>query len=165
MGPKWQGLADRQQSLLGHSGCRVGGNDLDIMLAFKQLMPLFGMGGETEKGIAMPSLPYWNAVATNDVPAQSDFYSTVNGRFLRDLIRDAANPQHVERLLKVYQQRLSYRLVRAAEESKLPCLTKSRSLQHWILLKPNWAKSSASNNWPKRLVHRYNAFRSKSAWR
>lgn len=24
MGPKWQGLADRQQSLLGHSGCRVG---------------------------------------------------------------------------------------------------------------------------------------------
>ncbi|WP_016606926.1 molecular chaperone, partial [Yersinia pestis] len=119
MGPKWQGLADRQQSLLGHSGCRVGGNDLDIMLAFKQLMPLFGMGGETEKGIAMPSLPYWNAVATNDVPAQSDFYSTVNGRFLRDLIRDAANPQHVERLLKVYQQRLSYRLVRAAEESKI----------------------------------------------
>ncbi|ENJ7945771.1 molecular chaperone [Yersinia enterocolitica] len=119
MGPKWQGLADRQQSLLGHSGCRVGGNDLDIMLAFKQLMPLFGMGSETEKGIAMPSLPYWNAVATNDIPAQSDFYSTVNGRFLRDLIRDAAHPQQVELLLKVYQQRLSYRLVRAAEESKI----------------------------------------------
>jgi hypothetical chaperone protein len=119
MGPKWQGLADRQQSLLGHSGCRVGGNDLDIMLAFRQLMPLFGMGGETEKGIALPSLPYWNAVATNDVPAQSDFYSTANDRFLRNLIRDAAHPQRVERLLKVHQQRLSYRLVRAAEESKI----------------------------------------------
>jgi hypothetical chaperone protein len=119
MGPKWQGLADRQQSLLGHSGCRVGGNDLDIMLTFRQLMPLFGMGGETEKGIALPSLPYWNAVATNDVPAQSDFYSTANDRFLRNLIRDAAHPQRVERLLKVHQQRLSYRLVRAAEESKI----------------------------------------------
>ncbi|WP_411704003.1 molecular chaperone [Edaphovirga cremea] len=119
MGPQWRDKADRQQSLLGHSGCRVGGNDLDIMLAFKQLMPLFGMGSQTEKGIAIPALPYWNAVATNDVPAQSDFYSTTNGRLLRDLIRDAANPEQVKRLLRVYQQRLSYRLVRAAEESKI----------------------------------------------
>ncbi|AHG18992.1 chaperone [Chania multitudinisentens RB-25] len=119
MGPQWRDRADRQPSLLGHSGCRVGGNDLDIMLAFKQLMPLFGMGGETEKGIALPALPYWNAVATNDVPAQSDFYSTANGRLLRDLIRDAAEPEKVKHLLKVYQQRLSYRLVRAAEESKI----------------------------------------------
>lgn len=119
MGPQWRDRADRQQSLLGHSGCRVGGNDLDIMLAFKQLMPLFGMGGETEKGIALPALPYWNAVATNDVPAQMDFYSSANGRMLRDLIRDAAEPEKVKRLLKVHQQRLSYRLVRAAEESKI----------------------------------------------
>lgn len=119
MGPQWRGRADRQQSLLGHSGCRIGGNDLDIMLAFRQLMPLFGLGSETEKGIALPALPYWNAVATNDVPAQNDFYSTANGRLLRDLIRDAAEPEKVQRLLKVYQQRLSYRLVRAAEESKI----------------------------------------------
>ncbi|EMF1929636.1 molecular chaperone, partial [Serratia marcescens] len=119
MGPQWRDRADRQQSLLGHSGCRVGGNDLDIMLAFKQLMPLFGLGGETAKGIALPALPYWNAVATNDVPAQNDFYSAANGRVLRDLILDAAEPEKVKRLLKVYQQRLSYRLVRAAEESKI----------------------------------------------
>lgn len=38
---------------------------------------------------------------------------------LRDLILDAAEPEKVKRLLKVYQQRLSYRLVRAAEESKI----------------------------------------------
>ncbi len=30
MGPQWRERADRQQSLLGHSGCRIGGNDLDI---------------------------------------------------------------------------------------------------------------------------------------
>ena len=49
MGPQWHQRADRASSLLGHSGCRVGGNDLDIALAFKHLMPLLGMGGETEK--------------------------------------------------------------------------------------------------------------------
>ncbi len=119
MGPQWRQKADRQDSLLGHSGCRIGGNDLDITLAFKCLMPLLGMGGETEKGIALPVLPWWNAVAINDVPAQSDFYSAANGRMLNDLLRDARDADKVALLLKVWRQRLSYRLVRSAEESKI----------------------------------------------
>ncbi|KLF75825.1 molecular chaperone [Klebsiella aerogenes] len=119
MGPPWRQKADRQDSLLGHSGCRIGGNDLDIALAFKCLMPLLGMGGETEKGIALPVLPWWNAVAINDVPAQSDFYSAANGRMLNDLLRDARDADKVALLLKVWRQRLSYRLVRSAEESKI----------------------------------------------
>ncbi|WP_428943498.1 molecular chaperone [Pantoea sp. FN060301] len=119
MGPEWHDKAERSGSLLGHSGCRVGGNDLDIMLAFKELMPLLGLGGATEKGIALPALPWWNAVAINDVPAQSDFYATASRKQLQELIRDAAEPEKVKRLLKVWQQRLSYRLVRAAEESKI----------------------------------------------
>lgn len=119
MGPQWRTRRDRQESLLGHSGCRVGGNDLDIALAFKCLMPLLGMGGETEKGIALPVLPWWNAVAINDVPAQTDFYSSANGRLLQELVRNARDAEKVALLLKVWQQRLSYRLVRSAEESKI----------------------------------------------
>lgn len=119
MGPRWRELHDRQHSLLGHSGCRVGGNDLDIMLAFKQLMPLLGMGGATEKGLALPALPFWQAVAINDIPAQSEFYSSANGVLLRELLRDAAEPEVFSALLKVYRQRLSYRLVKSAEESKI----------------------------------------------
>ncbi|HDG1694404.1 molecular chaperone [Kluyvera ascorbata] len=119
MGPQWRTRHDREQSLLGHSGCRVGGNDLDIALAFKSLMPLLGMGGDTEKGIALPILPWWNAVAINDVPAQTDFYSAANGRLLRDLARDARDAEKVSLLYKVWQQRLSYRVVRSAEESKI----------------------------------------------
>lgn len=119
MGPEWHDKSDRSASLLGHSGCRVGGNDLDIMLAFKELMPLLGLGGATEKGTALPALPWWNAVAINDVPAQSDFYAAASKKLLLDLIRDAREPEKVKRLLKVWQQRLGYRLVRAAEESKI----------------------------------------------
>lgn len=116
MGPQWRDKQERAASLLGHSGCRVGGNDLDIALAFKSLMPLLGMGGQTEKGIALPILPWWNAVAINDVPAQTEFYSAANGRLLNDLLRDA---EKVALLVKVWRQRLSYRLVRSAEESKI----------------------------------------------
>ena len=119
MGPQWHNRADRTSSLLGHSGCRVGGNDLDIALAYKELMPLLGLGGETQKGTALPALPWWNAVAINDVPAQSDFYSAACRKLLQELMRDARQPEKVQRLLKVWQQRLSYRLVRAAEESKI----------------------------------------------
>ena len=119
MGPQWRHRADRQESLLGHSGCRVGGNDLDIALAFKCLMPLLGMGGITEKGIALPVLPWWNAVAINDVPAQTEFYSSATRRLLDDLLRDARDADKVALLLKTWQQRLSYRLVRSAEESKI----------------------------------------------
>ena len=119
MGPTWHARRDRESSLLGHSGCRIGGNDLDIALAFKHLMPLLGMGGQTEKGIALPVLPWWNAVAINDVPAQSDFYSSANGRLLNDLVRDARDGEKVALLTKVWRQRLSYRLVRSAEESKI----------------------------------------------
>lgn len=124
MGPAWRDKADRRESLLGHSGCRVGGNDLDIMLAFKTLMPLLGLGGNTQKGTALPALPWWNAVAINDVPAQSDFYSAASGKWLRDLVRDAEQGDVVSRLLKVWQQKLSYRLVRVAEESKIALSTR-----------------------------------------
>ncbi|WP_338506920.1 molecular chaperone [Erwinia aphidicola] len=128
MGPQWHDKADRKQSLLGHSGCRVGGNDLDIMLAFKELMPLLGLGGETVKGTGLPALPWWNAVAINDVPAQSDFYAAASRKLLQDMIRDAAEPQKVQRLLKVWQQHLGYRLVRAAEESKIALSQQSEVL-------------------------------------
>lgn len=94
MGPQWRSRLDREASLLG-------------------------MGGETEKGIALPILPWWNAVAINDVPAQSDFYSSANGRLLNDLVRDAREPEKVALLQKVWRQRLSYRLVRSAEECKI----------------------------------------------
>jgi len=119
MGPQWRDKQERSASLLGHSGCRVGGNDLDIALAFKSLMPLLGMGGQTEKGIALPILPWWNAVAINDVPAQTEFYSAANGRLLNDLLREARDAEKVALLVKVWRQRLSYRLVRSAEESKI----------------------------------------------
>lgn len=119
MGPEWHRKQERHDSLLGHSGCRTGGNDLDIQLAFKQFMPLLGMNGMTEKGIALPTLPWWNAVAINDVPAQSAFYHNTTRMLINDMVRDAREPTQVKRLLTFWQQRLSYRLVQQAEACKI----------------------------------------------
>lgn len=139
MGPTWHSQSDRSSSLLGHSGCRVGGNDLDIMLAFKDLMPLLGQGGLTEKGIALPVLPWWNAVAINDVPAQSDFYAAASRKQLQELVRDAQEPEKVKHLLKVWQQRLSYRLIRAAEESKIALSAETQTRTSLDFIAPSLA--------------------------
>ncbi|NPE59603.1 molecular chaperone [Dickeya dadantii] len=145
MGPDWRNRRERAESLLGHSGCRVGGNDLDIMLAFRQFCPLLGMNGITEKGTALPVLPWWNAVAINDVPAQAEFYSNACGKLLRDLIRDAREPDRVERLLTVWRQRLSYRLVRLAEEQKI-ALSQAESTQaHLSFISPDLATRVSAN--------------------
>ncbi len=119
MGPQWRDKADRVASLLGHSGCRVGGNDLDIMLAFKTLMPLLGQGGSTRKGTGLPTLPWWNAVAINDVNAQSQFYSGECGKLLQQMVKEAQNSELVARLFSVWKHKQSYQLVRSAEESKI----------------------------------------------
>lgn len=119
MGPGYRGQTDRTGSLLAHSGQRVGGNDLDIYLAFKQLMPLFGMNSRAASGIEMPLMQFWNPIAINNVEAQKEFYSRQNLTLLQQLKRDAAEPEKLLRLLEVYNQSLGYSIVRRAEEAKI----------------------------------------------
>ncbi|WP_273991579.1 molecular chaperone [Vibrio parahaemolyticus] len=119
MGPSWRGKADRTASLLAHSGQRVGGNDLDIALAFKQLMFPFGMESKMESGIVMPTTQFWNPIAINNVEAQNDFYSRENLAALKLLQKQAQEPEKLARLLEVYHESLGYNIVRRAEEAKV----------------------------------------------
>lgn len=164
MGPQWHQRADRENSLLGHSGCRVGGNDLDIALAFKHLMPLLGMGGETEKGSPY-RFSWWNAVAINDVPAQSDFYSSANGRLLNDLVRDAKEADKVALLLKVWRERLSYRPVRSAEESKIALSDQTIVTAAIPFISDTLAADISQHGLEAALNQPWRAFWSRSSWR
>lgn len=119
MGPGWRGKSDRTRSLLAHSGQRVGGNDLDIALAFKQLMTPFGLGSKTTSDIVMPTIQFWNPIAINSVDAQADFYSRSNLATLKLLHKEAQEPEKLLRLIEVFNETLGYRLVRQAEEAKI----------------------------------------------
>ncbi|MDC9594743.1 molecular chaperone [Xenorhabdus sp. IM139775] len=119
MGPSWQGQPERNDSLLAHAGQRIGGNDLDIHLTFKQLMHPFGLGSKVASGIEMPLTQFWNPIAINDIQAQKEFYSRQNLATLKSMHRDAQEPEKLARLLKVYQDTLGYSLVRSAEEAKI----------------------------------------------
>jgi hypothetical chaperone protein len=119
MGPEQAIQTDRNKHLLSHSGERVGGNDFDIALALKGFMPSFGLDSRLKTGHPVPVNNFWQAMSINNINDQTDFYSANNSRFLQQLIRDAEQPALISRLLMIQQQRLSYRVVNAAEQSKI----------------------------------------------
>ena len=128
MGPEYKASLDRSSHLLGHSGQRIGGNDFDIQLALKGIMPKLCLNSFLKTGKPMSVNSYWQAVAINNINEQTEFYSQANGRFLHQLGRDAAEPEHFARLIKVHEERLSYQLVNDAEQAKIS-LTKQDEQQ------------------------------------
>ncbi|WP_456297111.1 molecular chaperone [Vibrio sp. AK197] len=119
MGPTWRHKDQRQASLIAHSGQRVGGNDLDIHLAFKQLMYPFGYKSQTLSGLEMPMTQFWNPIAINDVTAQQSFYARENLKDLKHMYKNAAQPEKLARLLTVYHETLGHRVVKNAEDIKI----------------------------------------------
>jgi len=119
MGPSYCHSTERSQDFLGHSGSRVGGNDLDINLAYKGLMPLFGLNDLLKTGKPLPSQPFWNAVSVNDIAAQAEFSALPTTELIKQLILDAKHPVKVERLQQLQQKRQNYQLVRSAEQCKI----------------------------------------------
>ena len=119
MGPDHKGRAERKQDFLAHTGERTGGNDLDIQLAGKQLMPLFGMTAALKSGKPMPTKTFLDAVCTNDVGALGRFASLETGLYLEQLQRDCLQPQLIERLIRLRKNKQNQQLVRAAEDIKI----------------------------------------------
>jgi hypothetical chaperone protein len=119
MGPLFKNSSSREQHLLAHTGVRIGGNDFDIQLALKGIMPSLGMNDFLKTGKPMPVNCFNQAVAINNINEQTEFYSQKNYRYLQELQRDAKQGEVFSRLLKVHQQKLSHRLVNGAEQAKI----------------------------------------------
>ncbi|MDP2608629.1 MULTISPECIES: molecular chaperone [unclassified Oceanobacter] len=119
MGPDHRDRDDRSADFLGHTGERIGGNDLDITLAGRQLMPLFGMNASLKSGKPMPTKTFLDAVCTNDVGALSRFSSLETTLHLQQLQRDCLQPELISRLLHLQTNKQNQQLVRCAENAKI----------------------------------------------
>jgi hypothetical chaperone protein len=119
MGPNHKNKEQRQQDFIGHSGERVGGNDLDIRLAGRCLMPLFGMGTDLKNGNPVSTKTFFDAVATNDISAQSNFNSLQTELYLDQLVRDSAAPELIKRFIKLRDEKQNHHLVRSSEQCKI----------------------------------------------
>ncbi len=119
MGPSYRHQTDRRDSLLGHTGQRIGGNDFDIYLAFKRFMHEFGLGSQTTSGLPIPTVQFWNAIAINDVQAQRAFYAHDNLAQLKAWYKQATEPEKLVRFIQLHQQTLGYAINREAEQAKI----------------------------------------------
>tara|TARA_R110002072_G_scaffold283828_1_gene447470 strand:- start:9982 stop:11352 length:1371 start_codon:yes stop_codon:yes gene_type:complete len=119
MGPSYTASLERDKDFLGHTGERVGGNDLDIQLAGKHLMPLFGMRSQLKKGLPVPTQAFWDAISTNDVSAQNSFNHLETSLHLDQLLRDCKEPELIKRFITMRKSQQQHQLVRSAERCKI----------------------------------------------
>tara|TARA_R110001592_G_scaffold10098_1_gene52580 strand:- start:20514 stop:21884 length:1371 start_codon:yes stop_codon:yes gene_type:complete len=119
MGPSHKATSDRDADFLGHSGERVGGNDLDIQLAGKHLMSLFGMRSTQKNGLPVPTQTYWDAISTNDVSAQASFNALGTAIHLDQLLRDCREPALIQRFIKMRRAQQQHQIMRSAERCKI----------------------------------------------
>jgi hypothetical chaperone protein len=119
MGPKHIQQLDRAQDFLGHTGERVGGNDFDIQLAQKILMPHFGMLSPLKTALPMPLMPFVNAMAINDIGSQTEFYDLKTKLLLERLMRETFEPDLLERFMTMREDKHNFAVVREAELGKI----------------------------------------------
>jgi hypothetical chaperone protein len=127
MGPSFRDNTCRNSDFLSHTGKRIGGNDLDIALAFHELTDLLGRDDKFKSGLPMPNQLFWQVCKINDLQMQSDFYSNKNHRVLSAMLREIEQPERLQRLIKVQENKLSHRLVRQAELMKIALSADSQS--------------------------------------
>ena len=118
LGPSEKQESDRLQSVIGVAGIRLGGTDIDIKLAYRDIMPIVGKELCQDNGLPLPAQLFWDAAAVNDVNAQMRFYSEFTRRDI-DYFSRTVGGQQLKRLKKLQKQRLTMRLNRSAELAKI----------------------------------------------
>jgi hypothetical chaperone protein len=117
LGPQLRGRADRSQDVLATAGARIGGTDFDTALNLAAVMPLLGLGTQlAEKNLPMPNALYHELATWATI---NFAYTYKTEREVADLVALAGEPEKVERLLTVVQQRLGHRLAFAVEDAKI----------------------------------------------
>lgn len=158
MGPNHKNKDQRQQDFLGHSGERIGGNDLDIQLAGHCLMPLLGMGTDLKNGNPISTKTFWDAVSTNDINAQAIFNSLNTKLYIEQLVRDSAKPNEIKRFVKLHADKLNHQLVRRAEECKIALSDKNLADEDTHAVELSFIEAglqeNISRNWMTEAVHR-----------
>jgi hypothetical chaperone protein len=108
---------DRREDILGFTGVHIGGTDFDRQLAMASVMPALGLHSPLQrKGLNAPSW-YFSDLAT---------WHRINFLYdqkvlaeVRGVLRDSAEPEKIERLLRVLEQRKGHELLADVESAKI----------------------------------------------
>ncbi|MBY6185441.1 molecular chaperone [Marinobacter hydrocarbonoclasticus] len=127
MGPDYLNSRAPETTVLGHSGKRIGGNDFDVALNYKALMPALGLGLTDEKGRMLPTQPFHDAAAVNNLSAQTRFYSLTHRNEL-EALRRQPGLDTLSRLITLQRNQMTFQQSAVAERTKI-ALSESESTQ------------------------------------
>ena len=117
VGPERAKRAERGNDILATGGVHVGGTDFDRLLAVAKVMPHLGLGTPTKDGKRfLPVAPYHELATWHRI---NRLYSAQSLRDLRGTMREAREPEKVEALIEVVEDRLGHQLVGAVEAAKI----------------------------------------------
>lgn len=115
--PEGRSRADRDQDILASHGIRVGGTDFDRLLSLAHVMPALGLGSIINKGKTPMPLHYYHDLAS---------WHRINflyaGRALNEIRQikyEADQPEFLDRLIRVIEERRGHAIAMAVEEAKI----------------------------------------------
>jgi hypothetical chaperone protein len=117
LGPERHGKADRAADILANDGVRIGGTDFDRQLSLGAVMPLFGFRSAMKRaGLDVPS-SYFHDLAT---------WSNINRMYeprvmadIRQVRLQAAEPELLDRLIRVVHEQRGHTLAMEVEDAKI----------------------------------------------
>lgn len=120
LGPNYKNLRDRTDSILGYSGARIGGTDLDEALAMHRIMSEFGKT-TSNASFGIPNTLFANAIKLNDINAYTEFLSKKTGTEIDSYLRAVppSETHKIRRLKKLHEEKLLFRLNRSTELAKI----------------------------------------------
>ncbi|WP_022941485.1 Hsp70 family protein [Psychromonas hadalis] len=110
---------DRDGDIYATKGIRQGGIVSDKHLASGIISPLFGRGGRTADGRAIPNRLLSGVYSIDNMPEMADFYTEKRAKAISDYIVASDDPLPLIRLQRVQKQRLTHQLMHAIELAKI----------------------------------------------
>jgi hypothetical chaperone protein len=115
--PKRTDRSDRRSDILGYNGVRVGGTDFDRQLSLATLMPFLGRNSPLkDKGLETPGWYYADLATWHRINMLYDG-KVLTG--MRGVLRDALEPDKIERLIRVVELRKGHALLGRIEQAKI----------------------------------------------
>ena len=109
--------SDRRQDILGFTGVHIGGTDFDRQLGMATVMPALGLRSPLlRKGLDAPSWYFFDLATWHRIGFLYDHKVLTE---VRAVLRESAEPEKIERLLRVLEHRKGHELLAGVETAKI----------------------------------------------
>ena len=132
LGPQRHGKTERADDILANDGVRIGGTDFDRQFSLGVVMPLLGYRSAMKRaGLDVPS-SYFHDLATWS--SINRLYDSKVSADIRQVRYSAAQPELLDRLLRVLDEQRGHTLAMDVEEAKITLsgATKAGIALDWV---------------------------------